>query len=57
LSRITQGSDPAQPWSDGKHELAEGHRNAKRSWDVDGEFVVAATEVLNERMAAGEERS
>jgi hypothetical protein len=57
LSRITQGSDPAQPWSDGKHQLAEGHRNAKRSWDVDGEFVVAATEVLNERMAAGEERS
>ena len=39
--------------SHGHGELGECCRQAKRRWDVGGEFVVAAAEVLHERKAGG----
>jgi transposase len=41
-------------WSHGQGKLAECRRQAERRWHVGGEFVVAAAEVLHERMAGGD---
>jgi hypothetical protein len=40
--------------SDRQRELGEGGRQAERRWDVGGEFVVAAAEVLHERVTGRE---
>jgi hypothetical protein len=40
--------------SDRQGELGEGCREAQAGWGVGGEFVVAAAEVLHERVAAGD---
>ena len=46
-----QASGPEVPWSHGLREPGECCREAKRRWDVGGKFVVAAAEVLDERVA------
>jgi hypothetical protein len=40
--------------SDRQCELGEGGRQAERRWDVVGEFVVSAAEVLDERIPGGD---
>jgi hypothetical protein len=49
-----QASGAEERRSHSQRELAECCRQAERRWDVGGEFVVAASDVLHKRMASGE---
>jgi hypothetical protein len=41
-------------WSDGRRELVEGFAEPMAGGDIGGEFVVAAVQILDERVPGGE---
>jgi hypothetical protein len=42
-------------WSDGCHELVECDMDPVAGGDIGREFIVAAAEILHERMASGQD--
>jgi hypothetical protein len=54
LSWSGEAGVEGRPWSDGEGEFGEGGGEPVLRWDVGGEFVVAAPEILHEGMSGSD---